>query len=108
MSGEDFSVGAAIGITFATTLILSVALNLLLMYVVYKVWTKKQKKATDSEEDVPSSAKPMVSAKDSDVYEFPECTRYQGDPLATIQPNPAYSMQQFEPKKDKPVYANIK
>ena len=52
----------------------------------------------------------MVSANDSDVYEFSDnlqSTRYQGDSLVTIQPNPAYSMHQFDTKEDGLVYANI-
>jgi len=52
----------------------------------------------------------MVSTNDSDVYEFPDnlqSTRYQADPLVTIQPNPVYSMHQFDTKEDRLVYANI-
>ena len=82
----------------------------MVVYIACKAWKKKQKRAANSEEDVPSRAKPMVSAKDSDVYEFPDnpqSTRYQADPLVTMQPNPAYSMHQFDTKKDGLVYANI-
>ena len=82
----------------------------MVVYIVCKAWTKKQKTATNSEEDVPSSVKPMVSAKDSDVYEFPDnpqSLRYQADPLVTMQPNPAYSIHRFDTKEDGLVYANI-
>jgi len=44
----------AIGITFVVTIFLSVGFTLLLVYIVCKAWTKKQKTATDLEEDVPS------------------------------------------------------
>jgi len=91
------------------TSILSVAITLLVVYMVYKVKTRKENKA--SEERVPSSAKPVLSAKDSDVYEFPEniqSPRYQSDPLATIQPNPSYDVHYFGGQSDKPIYANIK
>jgi len=110
MSDEDISIGAAVGIAIVITLILSVALTLSVVYISYKVWIIKQKKATNSEGDVQSSAKPTVSAKDSDVYVFPDnlqSARHQSDLLATIQPNPAYPMQQFDAKEDEQVYVNV-
>ena len=108
-SDDSLSTGAAVGITFVVTLLLSVAFTLLVVYIVYKIRTRKEQAA--SEDEVPTSAKPIVTAKDSDVYEFPEnvqSPRYQGDPLATIQPNPSYDMHYFGTKNDKPVYANVK
>ena len=108
-SDDSLSTGAAIGITFVVTSILSVAITLMVAYMVYKIKTRKENK--DSVEEVPTSAKPIVSAKGGDVYEYPEnldSTRYQGDPLATIQPNPSYDVHYFGASKDKPVYANIK
>jgi len=79
--------------------------------MVYKIKALKENTRTRSEEQVPSSAKPIVSAKDSNMYEFPEnldSSRYQGDPLATIQPNPSYDVHYFGAQEEKPVYANIK
>ena len=79
--------------------------------MVYKIKTRKENKT--SVEKVPTIAKPKLSYKDSDVYEYPEnleSTRYQGDPLATIQPNPSYDVHNLGAKKDSeiPVYANVK
>jgi len=79
--------------------------------MVYKIKTRKENTHTTCEEQVPSSAKPIVSDKDCDVYEFPEnvqSPRYQGDPLATIQPNPSYDVHYFGAQEEKQVYVNIK
>jgi len=79
--------------------------------MVYKIKARKENTHTTSEEQVPSRAKPMVSDKDSDVYEFPEnveSPRYQNAPLATIHINPSYDAHCFGAQEEEPVYANIK
>jgi len=107
-SDEEFSIGAAIGITFVVTLILSVAFTLLVVYIVYKVWIVEQKTTTDIEDNLPLSAKPIVSANNSNVHEFHhQSTRYQSNPLATVKPNSAHAMHKFDDKDDIQISDNI-
>ena len=116
------SIAAAVGITFTITLIISILFTLLIVYIVYKI---KQPTANN----IPSSVNAVITAaslprEDStikgtacnDVYEYPEnykssndTTRYQKTPsAATLQPNPAYSMEAFDKNDSTPVYENVK
>ena len=109
-SDEEFSIGAAIGITFIVTLILSVTFTLLVAYILHKVWIVKQKTTTDVEDNLPLSAEPIVSANNSDVHEFPDddqSTSYQSNPLATVKPNSSHAMHKFDDKDDIQVSDNI-
>jgi len=113
-SDDKSSNGAAIGITFTVTLILSVAFTLLVVCIVYKVWIEKQrtwivnqKTTTDVADNVPLSAEPMVSADDSMLHDFPDddqSMRYQSNPLATSKPVSANSEAQIHAKDDYQVY----
>ena len=116
------SIATAVGITFVITLVISILFTLLIVYVVYKI---KQSTANNK----PSPVSAVVTAaslprEDStikattcnDDYEYPEnfksrddTTRYQKYPSgATLQPNPAYSMEVFDKNDSTPVYESLK
>ena len=115
------SVATAAGITFATTLIITILFTLLIVYIVYKI-----KQSTTNDKPSPISAvvttaslprgDSTIKATCNDDYEYPEnynsrddtTTRYQKNPSATLQPNPAYSMEPFDKSDNTPVYENFK
>ena len=97
---DTFNVFAAVGITFAVTLIISVLFTLVIVYIVCKI---KRKPAKDDSRVTFSSM--LMTAKDSTIkanegcdyedYEFPEdlkeansTRRYQSNPVAVMQQNP--------------------
>ena len=112
------SVPAAVGITFVITLIISISVTLLIVYIVYKVYKIKKPAA----KNVPSSVSAIVagtpvpnmstikeatSGTNGD-YEYPENNpRYQSDPSAVLQPNPAYSMEGFDKDENAQIYENL-
>lgn len=106
------STATAVGITFVATLIISILLTLLIVYIVYKI-----RQSTSNNKPSPVSAVISVASLPrgdstikatptscNDDYEYPEnyksrddpTTRYQRNPSAPLQPNPAYSMEPFD------------
>jgi len=113
-SNEENSIGAAIGITFVVTLILSVAFTLFVVYIVYKVWIVKQKAylvnqktTTDIGDNVPLSAEPMVSAKNSNVYDISDNVQFMSNPQATIQLNSVLALHKLDAEDETQVSDNI-
>ena len=118
-NGSD--VPAAVGITFVVTVLITVALTLLIVFVVYKM---KKKDTTSEVSTVNTAAITAASSKkatvtsitssfDSENYEFPEnfqqaevTTRYQSNPIATLQVNPAYGLTQASKNSEK-IYENL-
>ena len=110
---EGLSVPTAVGITFVITLLLSVSITLLIVYIVYKIKKPTAKNVPSSVSAIAAGApvpemstiKGAASSTYED-YEYPENnTRYQSDPSAVLQPNPAYSMEGFDKEE---IYENIK
>ena len=122
------SIATAVGITFSTTLIITILFTLLIVYIVYKI-----KQSTTNDKPSPRSPVSAVVTTASlprgdstikatttacnDDYEYPEnyksrddtTTRYQKNPSAAVlQPNPAYSMEPFDKSDNTPVYENFK
>ena len=110
------SVPATAGITFVVTLVVSVFITLVIVYVVYKM---KKKPVTDNAKvalsntlttDGDSIIKEPKSTCDDENYEFPDnlpatsANRYQSNPMNTsMQANPAYGM----PQSSDEIYENI-
>lgn len=120
---DALSTSAAVGITFVVTLIVSVLFTLVIVYIVYRI-IKKKAGADENEARVVFSSASMgaknstikvtESSCDSETYVFPEdleratsTNRYQGNPVAPMQRNPAYGLSKFNKITD-PVYENVK
>ena len=105
---EDvLSVPAAVGITFVVTLVLSVFITLVIVYIVYKM---KKKPAKDEARVAFSSTlmtnrastiKVSQSSCDDENYKLTDNmeqaeseTRYQKSPTTTMQANPTYGVPQ--------------
>ena len=101
---DTTSVATAVGITFVLTLITFVPFTLIIVYIVYRI----RKKKTTNEARVAITGSLMTerdttikSTCDDENYGFPENmkgakneSRYQRNPIASIQPNPAYGLAQ--------------
>ena len=121
---DGLSTPTVVGSTFAITLVISILFTLLIVYIVYKI---KESTANNK----PSSVGAIVTAMASlptdstiksiatipnDDYEYPEdsksanyMTRYQKNPsAATMQSNPAYSLETIDKNDSTPVYENLK
>ena len=117
------SITTAVGITFAATLIISILFTLLIVYIVYKI-----KQSTTNDKPSPISAVvttaslprgdstiKAITTTCNDDYEYPEnyesrddtTTRYQRNPSAPLQPNPAYTMEPFDKSDNAPIYENF-
>ena len=112
-SDEDWlTTIAAVGITFVLTLIVTIFITLLIVHLVHKKKGAAKKKiiGTQNPTAVPSTDKCGLSAKKSEVYEFPdnftpsEEDRYQKHPGAALQRNPAYGVEKYDTIKDAPLY----
>ena len=118
---DGLTISAAVGITFVVTLLISVALTLIVVCAVYKI---KQKSPTRNISTISTAITSSSLPRDSTIketkyqdenYEYPEnidsakeTPRYQGNPGAAMQPNPAYSLEQFNGRVSPPVYENLK
>ena len=109
------SVPAAVGITFVITLIISISATLLIVYIVYKIKQPTAKNVPSSVSAIVagtpvsnmSTIKGATSGTNAD-YEYPENnTRYQSNPSAVLQPNPAYSMEGFDKDENTQIYENL-
>ena len=119
---DALDVPAAVGITFVVTVLITVAATLLIVYIVYKL----KKRSTRSEVSVvntraiatASSKKATItsntSSYDNENYEFPEnfqqpkvTSRYQSNPITTLQVNPAYGVTKASKNSEK-IYENLK
>ena len=119
---DGLGVPAAVGITFVVTVLITVAVTLLIVCVVYKI----KKKGVRSEVSVvntgaiatASSKKAALTSTtgsfDNENYEFPEnfqqpkvTSRYQSNPITTLQVNPAYGVTQASKNSEK-IYENLK
>ena len=118
---DGIGVPAAIGITFVVTLIVSVALTLLIVYIVYKIKKSAAKKEVSAIGAVMSAAsmpkestiKVPASSCNDENYEFPDNfvppknkARYASNPLTPMQANPSYGIVQHN--ETSPVYENLK
>ena len=113
-TNNGLGVPAAVGITFVLTLIISIALTLLAVYIVYKM---KKKSVTNKNKSVTnkktiSATNVIKNAENSydDVCVLPVDTQpvqkasdYQNYPVMPIQPNPAY--RKYNPE---PIYEDTK
>ena len=116
------STATAVGITFVATLIISILFTLLIVYIVYKIrQSTSNNKPSPVRAVIPTASLPRgdstikaTTTTCNDDYEYPEnsrddlTTRYQRNPSAPLQPNPAYSMEPFDKNDNTPVYENLK
>ena len=100
--------------------------TLLIVFIVYKIIKSKQSTVrneisatgpivTDTSLPRDSTIKGSTSRCDDENYEYPEDfnsgkdnVRYQSNPGASLQMNPAYGMQKFDGSNNAPVYENVK
>ena len=105
---DNDDVTTAIGITFALTLIIFVPCTLLIVYIVYRIGLRK----AANEARVAFTGTIMAEQDSTTKYTGNDenyenlqdklnASRYQHNPLANMQPNPAYHYQDNDEIYDK-------